>query len=70
MEMRFITLLFLLLVATWLLTVLKSLEIKDKLIELEDELREVAEYSANGIQRVEKRIESVKGCSCKKGKDK
>ena len=65
MEMRLITLLFLLLVATWLLVILKSLEIKDKIIELEDELREVAEYTADGIQRVERLAKSTKGCTCK-----
>ena len=56
MEMRFILLLSSLFIVTWLLVILKSFEIKDKIIELEDELREVAKYSADSIQRIEKRV--------------
>lgn len=70
MEMRFILLLSSLFIVTWLLVILKSFEIKDKIIELEDELREVAKYSADSIQRIEKRVKSAKGCTCKKEKDK
>lgn len=54
--MRFILLLSSLFIVTWLLVILKSFEIKDKIIELEDELREVAKYSADSIQRIEKRV--------------